>query len=68
MASKNPRSIHHAMLHCSWVEDSALRRAGLSEKDLNTLPQRVTFADPEFPLGPCALNSAELRARYSEES
>lgn len=68
MASKNPRPIHHQMLKASWVEDKALAKI-LPARDYRDLPRdSVVFDDPEFPIGPNAINLAELRARYGEEA
>ena len=64
MASKRPRSIHHAMLRCSWVESEALRKAGVPTRDFADLTSPTEWHDEDYPIGPCRKNLDVLDEEY----
>ena len=67
MASRKVRPIHHQMLRVHWVEDEALRKAGLREADVNKPRESVTWVNPEYEIGPSKENLDYLRKKYSDE-
>jgi hypothetical protein len=62
--AKNPRNIHNQMKQCERVEEKALESAGLLQRDVNALPQRHSFHNTDFPIGPKA-TMKELKEKYS---
>ena len=46
------RNIRPGMLKASWVEDNALRSAGLKDIDINRVPTKTVWHDEDFPIGP----------------
>ncbi len=67
MASKRPRPIHHQMKRCEYVEENALRLAGVPDRDYADLTSPVQWDNDEYPIGPCKANLDVLREKYGEE-